>query len=84
MASPLMRFKARVDLILIYHNMKIDLQVPGATQEQIVKYTEIFKLLIEKGALDGVRAGSTIIHFDSNCVFQGIEFSYFPWRRQKN
>jgi len=53
------------------------------TQERIDKYVEIFTILIEKGALDGVRGGSTIIHFDSDGVFQGVELDYWPWRRRK-
>lgn len=63
--------------------MKIDIHVEGATQEQIEKYKEIISVLIEKGALDGVRGGSAVIHFDADCSFQGIQLNYWPWRRRK-
>lgn len=53
------------------------------TPERINKYVEIFTILIEKGALDGIRGGSAIIHFDSDGVFQGVELDYWPWRRRK-
>lgn len=64
--------------------MKIDLHVEGTTQEQIDRYAEIFRVLIEKGALDGVKGGSAIIHFDSAGLFQGVQLDYWPWRRRKN
>lgn len=63
--------------------MTIDLQVAGATTEQIEKYKEIFSLLIQKGALDGIRGGNVQIHFDPQGVFQSIELHYAPWRRKK-
>lgn len=62
--------------------MKITLDVEGKTEGEINKYREILEVLISKGALDGVRAGSAILHFDHNCLFQGVELSYFPWRRK--
>lgn len=64
--------------------MKIDLQVAGASQEQIEKYKQIFSVLIEKGALDGVKGGQAIIHFDAMGIFQGVQLDYWPWRRRKN
>ena len=63
--------------------MKINLKVEGATEEQILKYEEIFSILLQKGALDGVRNGSVILHFDGNCVFQAVELDYRPWIRRK-
>ena len=51
-------------------------------QDRIEKYEKIFRLLIEKGALDGVRGGSTNIHFDDKGNFKGIEFKYFTWRER--
>ncbi len=63
--------------------INIDLNVAEASQEQIARYKEIFEVLIDKGALDGVRGGNAIIHFDSNCIFQGVELVYWPWRRRK-
>lgn len=63
--------------------MKIELKIEGASPEQIRRYTEILTILLTKGALDGVRGGSTIIHFDGEGVFQGIELDYWPWRRRR-
>lgn len=63
--------------------MRIDLHVPGASSEQIEKYKQIFSVLIEKGALDGVRGGQAIIHFDADTNFMGVQLSYWPWKRRK-
>ena len=63
--------------------MKIDLQVAGATNDQIEKYKQIFSVLIEKGALDGVRGGQAIIHFDAETNFMGVQLSYWPWKKKK-
>lgn len=46
-------------------------------------FTEIFCALIESGGLTGVRGGSTNIHFDGDGKFQGIQLSYWPWRKRK-
>ena len=62
--------------------MKITIYVEGASPEQIRKYEEIFRALLQVGGLDGMKNGSTILHFDSGGVFQEIEFSYRPWRRR--
>ena len=48
----------------------------------MTKYTEILTVLLEKGALDGVRGGKTILHFDGEGTFMGVELSYMPWRRR--
>lgn len=63
--------------------MKINLEVAGASKEQIEKYTQIFTVLIEKGALDGVRGGQAIIHFDADTNFMGVQLSYWPWKKKK-
>jgi hypothetical protein len=62
--------------------MKIKIDIEGATREQLIKYTEILTVLLDKGALDGVKAGQTILHFDGQGVFQGVELAYWPWRRR--
>ena len=54
-----------------------------ADSEQIDKATEIFHALIKSGGLWGVKGGKTILHFDANAVFQGIELDYWPWRKKK-
>lgn len=46
------------------------------------KYTEILTVLIEKGALDGVKGGKTILHWDAEGTFMGVSLDYFPWRRR--
>lgn len=64
------------------HNGKIEIKVEGASQEQLLKYKEILTVLLQKGALDGVRNGQTILHFDAQGTFQGVELSYWPWKRR--
>jgi len=54
------------------------------SQEEIEKYKEIFSVLINKGALDGVRGGKSVIHFDADGVFQGVQLDYWPWRKRKS
>ena len=51
--------------------------------EEIKKYREILLALISCGGLSGVKSGQTIIHFDKDGNFMGIQFSYWPWRRRK-
>ena len=63
--------------------MKINIDIEGVSPEQLKRYTEILTVLITKGALDGVRGGQTILHFDADGEFQGIQFSYWPWRKRK-
>ena len=62
--------------------MKIQIEVEGATPEQLKRYTEIITILISKGALDGIRGGSTNIVFDGEGKFIGIKFEYWPWKRR--
>lgn len=53
------------------------------TPEKISRIVEIYEALVVSGGLTGVKAGRTIIHFDAEGVFQGIELSYFPWKRRR-
>lgn len=62
--------------------MRIKIEVEGASQEEIDKYTEIFAALITTGGLSGMRNGSTNIHFDNQGGFQGIRFDYWPYRKR--
>lgn len=55
----------------------------GVSKDQIEKYKEIFQVLLDKGALDGVRGGSAVIHFDGQGVFQGLQLDYWPFRKRK-
>jgi hypothetical protein len=46
---------------------------------QADEIAKIFKVLIDKGALIGVRGGHTKIHFDAVGKFKGISFDYKPY-----
>lgn len=63
--------------------MNIELNVEGSSKEEVARYHEILTALIKSGGLTGVRGGQTILHFDADGIFQGVQLSYFPWRRRK-
>lgn len=69
--------------------MKIELNIPNTenitnlTPDQLEQYKEIMVALIQSGGLSGVRGGQTIIHFDQDAVFMGVQLSYWPWKRKK-
>lgn len=69
--------------------MKIELEIKNLenigkiTPELKDHFQEIFEALIISGGLTGVKGGSTIIHFDSEGNFMGINLNYWPWRRRK-
>lgn len=50
---------------------------------QIDAIQSIIEALITSGGLTGVKGGQTIIHFDAEGIFQGIQLSYWPFRRRK-
>lgn len=52
-------------------------------QHDIEKFQEIISALIRSGGLTGVKGGQTIIHFDAEGMFQGIQLDYWPFRRRK-
>ena len=54
------------------------------SEEEIKKHQEILLALVSCGGLSGVKGGRTIIHFDGEGIFQGIELDYWPWRRRKS
>ena len=62
--------------------MKIDIitTVEVDTAHQADEIAKIFKLPIEKGALQGVRGGSTGIHFDGEGKFRTISLNYVVWK----
>jgi hypothetical protein len=62
---------------------KIQLNIEGIDEVDTLRYQEILVALIACGGLSGVKGGRTIIHFDQEGVFQGIELDYWPWRRRK-
>lgn len=65
----------------------IIIEIEGDNQwelgERLAKYEKIFKLLINKGALDGIRGGSANLHFDGEANFAGLELNYWPYREKK-
>lgn len=63
--------------------MRIELKVEGASNEELERYQEILLALISSGGLTGVKGGQTIIHFDQEAEFMGVQLSYWPWRRRK-
>lgn len=67
--------------------MKLTLNISNTeninpTDPQIKKYEEICAALISSGALDGVKLGQAVIHFNRDAVFMGIELRYWPWKRK--
>ncbi len=69
--------------------MKIELHINNTenvgnlTAQQLNSIQEIFGALVTSGGLTGVRGGKTILHFDAEGMFQGIELDYWPWRKRK-
>lgn len=57
--------------------------VGDLSPEKLEKIREIFTALVSSGGLTGVKGGKTILHFDAEGMFQGIELDYWPWRRRK-
>lgn len=51
-------------------------------EAQVQQVKEIFAALMLSGGLTGVRGGQTIIHFDAAGTFQGVQLSYWPFRRR--
>lgn len=60
----------------------IELDINNINENEKEKYKEILNALIHCGGLSGVKNGMTIIHFDGNGNFQGIQLSYWPWRKR--
>ena len=45
---------------------------------------KIITSLISVGALEGVKGGKTIIHFDDEGKFRGIQYDYWPYKERKS
>lgn len=60
--------------------INIRLEIEGFDREEIDRYREILYALIKSGGLTGVKAGKTIIHFDPEGIFQGIQLDYWPYK----
>lgn len=63
--------------------MKIEIDINGYTPEEVQEFRTIFHALLTSGAISGVKNGRSILHFDPEGKFQGVELSYWPWRRRK-
>lgn len=62
---------------------RIELKIDNVSEEDTVKIQEILVALIACGGLTGMRNGKTIINFDGDGTFMGIQFDYWPWKRRK-
>lgn len=67
----------------MYDRTQIRLEITGASSEEVSKFSEIFYALLKSGGLSGVKGGKTVIHFDADGVFQGVQLDYWPYRRRK-
>lgn len=63
--------------------MKTEIILEVENEYDAVKFEKIFRVLIEKGALSGVRGGKTIIHFDEVGNFRGVSFDYMVWKEPR-
>ena len=61
---------------------KIELEIEGITKEETLVIQEILMALISSGGLLRIKRGKTIIHFDDEGIFQGVEVDYWPFRRR--
>ena len=52
-------------------------------ERELASIKEIFNGLVKSGGLTGVKGGTTILHFDSEGTFMGVQLSYWPYRRKK-
>ena len=64
--------------------MKIEIKVEGASQEQMINYQRVLFALIKVGGLDGVKRGRTVIHWNAEGKFSGIQLDYMPWTEKNN
>lgn len=62
--------------------MKIQIEIDDENPDNMNRYVEIFNALLRSGGLSGVKQGRTILHFDADGIFQGVELNYWPWRRR--
>jgi len=62
---------------------QIIMSFEGYTDDELYKIKEIFDALVVTGGLSGVKRGKTIIHFDEEGLFHGVQLDYWPWKRRK-
>jgi hypothetical protein len=70
--------------MIIELNIKNTENIGEVTAEDLAKFTEIVEALVSTGSLTGIRNGQTILHFDAEGTFMGVNVNYFPWRRKKS
>lgn len=59
---------------------KIELNIEGISHDDTLRVHHILRALIQTGGLFGVKGGQTILHFDDNGKFRGVQLNYWPWR----
>lgn len=65
--------------------MKLELNIKQQlSQEEINKLQEIVQAIVFSGGHSGVKGGKTILHFDAQGLFQGVQLDYWPWRKRKS
>ena len=69
-----------MEITLTIRNLE---NVGEITPEKLKQFQEVFEALIASGGLTGVKSGKTILHFDADGVFMGVNLDYFPWKRRK-
>lgn len=52
-------------------------------EKDLLRIQEVFEALIQTGGLTGVKGGQTIIHWDGEGNFMGINLNYWPYRKRK-
>lgn len=61
----------------------IHLQINIESRQISYQELRVITALLSTGALDGVKGGKTIIHFDDEGTFRGIQFDYWPYKERK-
>lgn len=56
--------------------------IANLTDKDIMQINDIMIALIECGGCTGVKSGQSIIHFDSEGMFNKVELRYSPWKRR--
>lgn len=63
-------------------NIKNTENLTSLSQSDIQQIETIIDALVTSGGCTGVKGGQTIIHFDSDGIFQKVQLNYFPWVRR--
>lgn len=67
----------------LFLDIKNTENIDGMTEFDRKQIEEIVSALVSTGSLTGIKGGSANIHFDAIGAFQGVEHTYWPWRRRK-